>query len=147
MSLEAKGKNSSHNFFKQIWHGKRIFYISIATIPFAILLFYGIEDKTAWFFGHDYIDDYRYRISNNVVYHLGAMVSHYALVVTLSIVGILISWIIYEACKLSNISLRTNPIKSKNIAASITISTISEFHSIKMSTHRWIILVFIVFKF
>jgi hypothetical protein len=113
--------------------------MSFAAIPLAILLFYGIEDKNAWFFGHDYINDYRYRIENNVVYHVGIMVSHYALIVTLSIVGILISWIIYEAWKLSNISIKIshfepishlltrtfvfcyksfqgNPIKTKNIS-------------------------------
>ena len=113
--------------------------MSIVAIPVAILLFYGIEDKNAWFFGHDYINDYRYRIENNVVYHIGVMVSHYALIVTLSIVGILISWIIYELVKLSNItinrsefraifhfvvktftfwhdSFQGNPLKTKNIS-------------------------------
>lgn len=80
--------------------------ILFATIPIAVLFFYGIEDKNAWFFGHEFINDYRYRIGNNVVYHIGVLVSHYSLIVTLSIVGILISWIIYETLKLSNISIR-----------------------------------------
>ena len=75
-------------------------------IPLSIMLFHGIEDKNAWFYGHDYINDYRYRIENNVVYHIGVMVSHCALIVTLSVVGMLISWIIYEVWKLSNISIK-----------------------------------------
>lgn len=74
-------------------------------IPLSILFFYGIEDKSAWFFGHDYIDDYRYRI-NNVVHHIGIMVGHFALLVTLSVVGLLISWIIYEALNLSKLLIR-----------------------------------------
>jgi hypothetical protein len=106
LSLEkrTKKKDSSRDFLK-ICSVQRTFHISIVAIPVAILLFYGIEDKNAWFFGHDYINDYRYRIENNVIYHIGVMVSHYALIVTLSIVGILISWIIYELVKLSNITI------------------------------------------
>jgi hypothetical protein len=77
-----------------------------AIIPIAILLYYGIEDKNAWFFGHDYINDYRYRIGNNGIYHIGVMVSHYSLIVALSIVAILVSWIIYEGLKLSGILIR-----------------------------------------
>src|SRR5688500_13569631 len=50
-----------------------------ALVPLFILLFYGIEDKNVWFFGHEYINDYRYRIQCNVVYHVGVMVSHYSL--------------------------------------------------------------------
>ena len=109
LSLEKKTKkeDSSRDFLK-ICSVRRTFHISIFAIPVAILLFYGIEDKNSWFFGHDYINDYRYRIENNVVYHIGVMVSHYALIVTLSIVGILISWIIYEEWKLSNISIKTS---------------------------------------
>lgn len=93
--------------------GRKTFQMSIVAIPVAILLFYGVEDKNAWFFGHDYINDYRYRIENNVVYHIGVMVSHYALIVTLSIVGILISWIIYEVLKLYNVAI--NRLKFKLI--------------------------------
>jgi hypothetical protein len=81
------------------------FIFLLLAIPVTILLFYGIEDKNAWFFGHDYINDYRYRIENNVVYHIEVIVGHYAVIVTLSIVGILISWIIYELVKLSNITI------------------------------------------
>lgn len=91
--------------------GRKTFHISIIAIPVAILLIYGIEDKNAWFFGHDYINDYRYRIENNVVYHIGVMVSHYALIVTLSIVGLLISWIIYEVLKLSNVAINKSKFK------------------------------------
>ena len=90
---------------------RKTFHISIVAIPVAILLFYGIEDKNSWFFGHDYINDYRYRIENNVVYHIGVMVSHYALIVTLSIVGLLISWIIYEVLKLSNVTISRSKFK------------------------------------
>ena len=74
-------------------------------IPLAVFLFYGIEDKTAWFFGHDYINDYRYRI-DGVVHHIGIMVGHFALIATVSIVGILISWIIIEELKESNVSIK-----------------------------------------
>lgn len=112
LSLEEKSskKNSTPNFLK-INSGRKTFHISIVAIPVAILLFYGIEDKNAWFFGHDYINDYRYRIKNNVVYHIGVMVSHYALIVTLSIVGLLISWIIYEVLKLSNVAISRSKFK------------------------------------
>jgi 1,4-dihydroxy-2-naphthoate octaprenyltransferase len=113
LSLEEKSskKKSTPNFLK-INSGRKTFHISIVVIPVAILLFYGIEDKNAWFFGHDYINDYRYRIENNVVYHIGVMVSHYALIVTLSIVGTLISWIIYEVLKLSNIIVNRSALKA-----------------------------------
>jgi hypothetical protein len=113
LSLEKKTKkeDSSRDFLK-ICSVRRTFHISIIAIPVAILLFYGIEDKNAWFFGHDYINDYRYRIENNVVYHIGVMVSHYALIVTLSIVGILISWIIYELVKLSNITINRSEFRA-----------------------------------
>ncbi len=78
--------------------------IIFVMIPFAVLLFYGIEDKTVWFFGHDYINDYRYRI-NGVVHNIGIMVGHFALIATVSIVGILISRIIIEGLKESNVSI------------------------------------------
>lgn len=112
LSLEEKSskKKSTPNFLK-INSGRKTFHISMVAIPVAILLFYGIEDKSAWFFGHDYINDYRYRIENNVVYHIGVMVSHYALIVTLSIVGLLISWIIYEVLKLSNVTISRSKFK------------------------------------
>jgi hypothetical protein len=107
LSLEEESikKDSSPNFLK-ICSGRKTFHMSIVAIPVAILLFYGIEDKNAWFFGHEYINDYRYRIENNVVYHMGVMVSHYALIVTLSIVGILISWIIYEILTASKVTMK-----------------------------------------
>lgn len=76
-------------------------------IPLAILLFYGIEDNTAWFFGHDYINDYRYRI-DGVVYNIGIMVGHFSLIVTLTVVGLLVAWILYEVLKVSNILGRVN---------------------------------------
>jgi hypothetical protein len=105
LNLEWYSKNSHYNFIKLSCNRRTVTCISFAIIPLAILLSYGIEDKTAWFFGHDFIDDYRYRVSNNVVYHLGVMVSHYSLILTLSIVGMLIGWIIYEGWKLLNISI------------------------------------------
>jgi len=69
--LEEKNKksDSTHDFF--ICSGRRTFHISIFAIPGAILLFYGIEDKNAWFLGHDYINDYRNRIENSIIYHYG----------------------------------------------------------------------------
>jgi hypothetical protein len=66
----------SYRKFKFTWRIKKSMYISFATIPLVILLFYGIEDKNAWFFGHIYVDDYRHRIGNNVVYNLGLMIGH-----------------------------------------------------------------------
>lgn len=75
---------------------------SFAIIPLCVLGFYGTEDNTAWFFGHDYINDYRYRI-DGVVHNIGIMVGHFALIVTLSVVGLLIAWIVYETLKESNI--------------------------------------------
>jgi hypothetical protein len=80
--------------------------IIFVIIPLAVLLFYGIEDNTSWFFGHDYINDYRYRI-DGVVHNIGIMVGHFALIATVSIVGILISWIIIEGLKESNVSINT----------------------------------------
>jgi hypothetical protein len=106
--------------------------MSIVAIPVAILLFYGIEDKNAWFFGHEYVNDYRYRIENNVVYHMGVMVSHYALIVTLSIVGILISWIIYEILMASKITMKIRDkinfsfgVKDLNLIRYKSISTVA----------------------
>lgn len=81
---------------------KMIFITPFVIIPVTILLFYGVEDNTAWFFGHDYINDYRYRI-DGVVYNIGIMVAHFALLVTLSVVGLLIAWIMYETLKATNI--------------------------------------------
>lgn len=111
LEKKSKNSNSTRDFFR-ICSGRRAFHISIVAIPVAVLLFYGIEDKNAWFFGHDYINDYRYRIENNVVYHIGVMVSHYALIVTLSILGILIGWIIYEVLKLSNVIINGSELKT-----------------------------------
>lgn len=109
---KGKESTSNRNFLKHICTGRRTFCFSIVAIPVAILLFYGLEDKNAWFFGHDYINDYRYRIENNVVYNIGVMVSHYALIVTLSIIGILISWLAYETWKVSKISIRNSHFRS-----------------------------------
>lgn len=39
--------------------------ILIATIP----IYYCTEDKNARFFGHEFLNDYLYRIDNNIVYH------------------------------------------------------------------------------
>jgi ABC-type multidrug transport system permease subunit len=75
---------------------------SFVIIPLVVLLYYGIEDNTAWFFGHDYINDYRYRI-DGVVYNIGIMVGHFALIVTVSLVGLLIAWVVYETLKAFNI--------------------------------------------
>ena len=100
MRIEGTARSSA-NFFKRLSHGKVSTCILFTSIPVTILLFYGIDDKNESFFGHDYINDYRYRSQGNVVYHVGIMVSHYALLVTLSIIGLLISWIGYEMLKLS----------------------------------------------
>jgi len=78
-----------------------------ALIPLSILLFYGTEDKNADFFenGDGVRAEYKI-IYNRQAYYIGEMVSHWSLIVTLSIVGLLISWIIYEALNLSKLSIR-----------------------------------------
>lgn len=151
LSLEKKSskKNSSPNFLK-INSGRKTFHISIIAIPVAILLFYGIEDKNAWFSGHDYINDYRYRIENNVVYHIGVMVSHYALIVTLSIVGLLISWIIYEVLKLSNVAINKSKFKLIfHLVAKILTFLQNSFQSdpIKNKAFLWFLSNSIVFHY
>lgn len=130
--------------------GRKTFHISIIAIPVAILLFYGIEDKNAWFSGHDYINDYRYRIENNVVYHIGVMVSHYALIVTLSIVGLLISWIIYEVLKLSNVAINKSKFKLIfHLVAKILTFLQNSFQSdpIKNKAFLWFLSNSIVFHY
>ena len=68
-----------------------------------MLLFYGVEDKNADFFDKAiYPDDYR-AVYNQKVFHIGIMVSNLALIVILSVIGILISWIIIEGLKAANI--------------------------------------------
>jgi hypothetical protein len=95
--------DSSRQSLTQFSTAKKIILItSFVIIPLAIILFFGIEDNTAWFFGHDYISDHGYKI-DGVVYNIGIMVGHFALLVTLSVVGILIAWIMYETLKASNI--------------------------------------------
>jgi hypothetical protein len=75
-------------------------HISFAIIPLSILLFYGIEDKNADFFTKaTYPDDYR-AAYEGTVYPMGIMVSEWALIAILSIVGILVSWIGHEIFKI-----------------------------------------------
>jgi hypothetical protein len=100
--IETRTNPSSKHSLRRVFTNKKITIFAFATIPLAVLIFYGIEDKTAWFFGHDYINDYRYRI-DGVVHRIGVMVGHFALVVTLSVISLLIAWITYEFVKSSNI--------------------------------------------
>ena len=103
MTIVIEKRDNSERSLPQFFTIRRITLItSFVIIPLAVLLFYGIEDNTAWFFGHDYISDYRYRI-DGIVYNIGIMVGHFALIVTLSLVGLLIAWITYETVKASNI--------------------------------------------
>lgn len=103
MSIIIEKINSSKRPAPLFFSSKKITLItSFVIIPLVVLLFYGIEDNTAWFFGHDYIGDYRYRI-DGVVYNIGLMAGHFALIVTLSLVGLLIAWITYETLRDSNI--------------------------------------------
>ena len=74
-------------------------HISFVIIPLSILLFYGIEDKNANFFAQvEYRDDYR-AVYEKTVYPMGIMVSEWALIAILSIVGFLVSWISHEILK------------------------------------------------
>ena len=127
---------------KQIFGIRKTRYISFAVIPIIIVAIFGIDDKNVDYFEKGSFTrnsegwEYRY---NNVVYPYGLMVSHWANIAILSIVGILISWIVCEAWKLSNISIKrshfepishllartftfcyrsfhSNPMKSKNIS-------------------------------
>jgi uncharacterized membrane protein YciS (DUF1049 family) len=105
LSLAKNGKTSPRNLLKLISNSTTRMYISFATIPLAILLFYGIEDKTAWFFEGRHIGSYHYIVDNKHFYPIGLMVPHYAMIATVSIVGILISWLIHQMWELSNISI------------------------------------------
>lgn len=103
MTIVIEKRDNSEHSLPKFFTIRRITLItSFVIIPLAVLLFCGIEDNTAWFFGHDYINDYRYRI-DGIVYNIGIMVGHFALIVTLSLVGLLIAWITYETVKASNI--------------------------------------------
>jgi hypothetical protein len=110
VSSRRKSNILKNNLF-YAFGSKRIKYLLFAIAPVSVLLFYGIEDKNSWFFGHDYINDYRYKTNNNAVYHIGIMVSHYSLLVTLAIVGILIIWIIYEGLRSSKVFENHNQAK------------------------------------
>lgn len=116
MTIVIEDIKNSRGPILSIRKGRIIKFILFAFIPIAILLFYGIEDNTAWFFGHQYIDDYRYVIDKNV-YHIGIMVSHSALIVTVSIVGLLISWIVYEGLKASNVFIKLQRYHKKAVLA------------------------------
>ena len=103
MTIVIERRDYSGRVLPQFFTIKRITLItSFVIIPLGVLLYYGIEDNTAWFFGHDYINDYRYRI-DGVVYNIGIMVGHFALIVTVSLVGLLIAWVVYETLKAFNI--------------------------------------------
>ena len=77
-------------------------YIAIfvfAMIPLSVLAYYGMEDKNADYFAKGRFitntEGWQYRY-NGLIYHLGVMVSHWALIGIVSIVFILIAWIGYE---------------------------------------------------
>ena len=106
--IPIKREKSSTRKFSAPWSAKKSMCLTLVIIPLSIMLFYGIEDKNADFFAKaKYPDDYR-AVYNNTVYRMGIMVSHSALIVTLSIVGILISWIGHEAFKLLKDSINEN---------------------------------------
>lgn len=99
LSLMENNKSSIRKF-KLRCNINTSMYLSFAVIPLALLIFYGIEDNLADFFANAiYPDDYR-TVYDNKVYHLGIMVSHWAIIVILSILGILLSWIGHEGLKL-----------------------------------------------
>ena len=72
-------------------------YIIFASIVALVIAFYGVNEDSAKeerFFaeGDGVSSEYRIRVGGHV-YHLGEMVSHWANIAVLSIIGILISWI------------------------------------------------------
>ncbi len=99
LRTEDKARSRT-DFLKHLYSRKILISIMFTAIPVSILLFYGIDDKNEYFFGHNYVNDYRYKTQENEVYRVGIMVSHHALLATLSIIGLLISWIGYEMFKL-----------------------------------------------
>lgn len=115
LSLIEKGKIRKTNFVSNIRKTNSIRRIGIkaskcsifALIPLFILLFYGIEDKKADFFenGDGVRAEYKI-IYNRQAYYIGEIVSHWSLIVTLSVVGLLISWIFYEVLKVSKLPIR-----------------------------------------
>lgn len=66
--------------------------VSFAVIPLIIVLYFGIEDKNKHFFdnGNGVTAEYKI-IYNKQSFHLGEMVSHYSLLVTVCMVGIFLS--------------------------------------------------------
>lgn len=98
ITLEIFIEKEANQPLRMPWMGFKMKSAFFSLIPISILAFYGIEDKNAWFFGHDYIEDYRYRIGNTV-YNMGLMVGHFAVISIVSIIGLLIAWITYEFLK------------------------------------------------
>ena len=75
-------------------------YLSLAAIPLILIAIFGIDDKKADFFnkGDGITAEYRI-IYKQQMYYFGEMVSHWSMIATLSIVGILISTIVLVGIK------------------------------------------------
>ena len=103
MTIVIETNSKSRTSFQNFCSARKVTVIAFAIIPLVALLIYGIEDKNADFFAKSkYPDDYR-AIYHKNIYNIGIMVSQLAKIATISIVGILISWIIIEILKTENI--------------------------------------------
>lgn len=73
--------------------------LSFVAIPLSVLMFYGLEDKNADYFKKGKFitntEGWEYKY-NKVIYHYGMMVSHWSVIVVVSICIGMISWICHE---------------------------------------------------
>lgn len=116
--IPVNNNKRSIHIFRFTWNIKKSLYISFAIIPLSILLFYGIEDKNADYFKKGRFitntEGWEYRYSG-VIYPYGLMVNHWSVIVVVSIVGILISWIGHEIFKLVKYSITRPVIDNKEV--------------------------------
>lgn len=95
---------SLSEFDQQVHHcvKRNMLYLIFGSIFFATLFYYGHEEenvKQQRFFDEGiHYDDYRVRMGSHF-YHLGIMVSHWANIAIITIIGILIAWITWYGIK------------------------------------------------
>jgi hypothetical protein len=91
--------------FDQLVHNcvkRNKLYLIWGAIFFAVLFYYGHDEENAkqqrFFDEARHYDDYQVRVGSHF-YHIGIMVSHWANIIVLTMIGILISWMIYMGIK------------------------------------------------
>jgi hypothetical protein len=88
LNLVENDKISISKCFRQSYFGKRMFYVTIFATPFPIFLFYKIEDDKAWSSVYEFINYDLHLVYNIITYHIGVMMSHYTLLVTITVLGV-----------------------------------------------------------